>query len=135
LSSGILLVKCQPTARDTARSVSLCTLVAAGFSLFSRRTTSPTIGMLKLSVQFIMGKFELGPANESQRNLSRTSQRPLCATSGLMHRSKPHPYPITSSARPSSVGGMVKPSEVAVFIFITVRNYVGCLTIRREFVA
>jgi hypothetical protein len=52
-----------------------------------------------------------------------------------MMRLKPHPYSITSSARPSSVGGTVRPSEVAVFIFITVRNYVGCLTIRREFVA
>jgi len=29
-----------------------------------------------------MGKFELGSANESHRNLSRTSQRPLRARSG-----------------------------------------------------
>jgi hypothetical protein len=33
------------------------------------------------------------------------------------------------------VGGTVRLSEIAVFTFITVRNYVGCLTIRQEFVA
>jgi hypothetical protein len=41
-------------------------LVVAGFSLFSRvhNVAHQLIGMLKLSVQFIMGKFQLGPANE-----------------------------------------------------------------------
>jgi hypothetical protein len=34
-------------------------------------------------------------------------------------------HSITSSARASSVGGTVRPSEIAVFILITVRNYVG----------
>jgi hypothetical protein len=43
--------------------------------------TSCTRGFekIELSIQSIMGKFELGPANVSPRNLGRTSQRPLCA--------------------------------------------------------
>jgi hypothetical protein len=39
---------------------------------------------------------------------------PLCANSGLMHRSKQHLYSITSSARASTVSGTVRPSALAV---------------------
>jgi isoquinoline 1-oxidoreductase beta subunit len=48
--------------------------------------------------------------------------------SGLMHRSKQHYYSITSSARASSAGGIVRPSVFAVLRLITSSNFVGCWT-------
>src|ERR1017187_7763478 len=53
---------------------------------------------------------------------------PLSATSGLMHRSKQHPYSITSSALVSSVGGTVMPSVCAVLRLITSSYLVGAPT-------
>jgi hypothetical protein len=53
---------------------------------------------------------------------------PACVSHGLMHRSKLHPYSITSSARVSSVGGTMIPSAFAVFKLITSSNLVGCST-------
>jgi hypothetical protein len=53
---------------------------------------------------------------------------PLCANSGLMHRSKQHFYSITSSARVSSVGGIVSPSALAVLRLITISNLAGSWT-------
>ena len=41
---------------------------------------------------------------------SATSQCPLCANSGLMHRSKQRGYSVTSSGD----GGMIRPSALAV---------------------
>jgi hypothetical protein len=41
--------------------------------------------------------------------------RPLCANCVLTRRSKKHRYSITSSARASSVGGTVTPSDFTVF--------------------
>jgi hypothetical protein len=46
--------------------------------------------------------------------------------SGLMHRSEQRLYSITSSARVSSMGGMVRPSALAVLRFSTSSNLVGC---------
>ena len=71
--------------------LNVLTLVVAGFSLISRCTHRAhgalyLVDKPELSLQSIMGKFELGPANAIKRNLSRTTQRPLCATSG---RSEP----------------------------------------------
>ena len=43
-----------------------------------------------------------------------TSACPLCANSGLMQRSKKNRYSITSSARPSNLGGTSMPSDLAV---------------------
>jgi hypothetical protein len=45
-----------------------------------------------------------------------------------MHRSKQHHYSITSSASASSVGGMSRPSVLAVRALITNSNRVGCST-------
>ena len=50
------------------------------------------------------------------------------ATTGLMHRSKSHPYSITSSARASSCGEISRPSAFAVLRLITSSNLVGCWT-------
>jgi hypothetical protein len=60
--------------------------------------------------------------------LQRTSSCPLCANSGLMHRSKHHLYSITSSARASTAGGTVRPSALAVVRLMTSSNFVGCST-------
>jgi hypothetical protein len=51
---------------------------------------------------------------------------PLCANSGLMQCSNQPPYSITSSARSSSVGGIVRPIAFAVLRLITSSNVVGC---------
>jgi hypothetical protein len=53
---------------------------------------------------------------------------PLCANSGLMHRSKRHRYSITSSALASRLAGMVSPSALAVLRLITSLNLVGAWT-------
>jgi hypothetical protein len=53
---------------------------------------------------------------------------PKSATSGLMRRSKPQPYSITSSARTSNEGGTVRPSALAVFMLMMSSNLVGCST-------
>src|SRR5947199_4465470 len=45
-----------------------------------------------------------------------------------MHRIKLHSYSITSSARVSSVGGIMMPSAFAVFKLITSSYLVGCST-------
>src|ERR1700745_2137691 len=45
-----------------------------------------------------------------------------------MHCNKPQRYSITSAARPSSEGGTVKPSAVAVFRLMTSSIFVGCST-------
>jgi len=45
-----------------------------------------------------------------------------------MHCSKQHLYSITSSARPSSADGTVRPSILAVLRFITVSYLVGACT-------
>ena len=56
---------------------------------------------------------------------SHKSARPLWAKSGLVHRSKQHPYSITSSVSASSVGGAVMPSVLAVFRLMTNSYLVG----------
>ena len=45
-----------------------------------------------------------------------------------MHRSKQHHYSITSSARASSVGGISRPSALAVLRLITSSYLVGACT-------
>ena len=54
-----------------------------------------------------------------------TSSCLLWAKSGLMHCSN---YPINSSARASSVGGIARPSSLAVFRLMTVSYLVGACT-------
>jgi hypothetical protein len=54
---------------------------------------------------------------------SARSRCPLCAKSGLPHRSKLRLYSITSSARASSEGGTLRPSALAVLRLITRSNY------------
>ena len=53
---------------------------------------------------------------------------PLCANSGLMQCSKPPSYSNTSSARPISVLGMLRPSALAVFRFMYSSTLVACCT-------
>ena len=53
---------------------------------------------------------------------------PLCATNGLMHRSKWHSYSITSSARCRRNKGTSRPSALAVFRLITSSNLSGAWT-------
>jgi hypothetical protein len=55
-----------------------------------------------------------------------TSVCPFGANKRLMHRSNDQPYSITSSTRPSSGNGMVRPSAFAVLRFITSSNLTGC---------
>ena len=62
------------------------------------------------------------------RHVRRNSQCPLCANSGLMHRSKMSRYSITSSARVRIVGGTVIPIALAVLRLIRSSNFVGCST-------
>ena len=50
---------------------------------------------------------------------------PLSANSRLMHRSKQHPYSITSSARAITLGGTVTPKVLAVFRLMINSNLVG----------
>jgi hypothetical protein len=57
--------------------------------------------------------------------LKHGSETMRWARSRLMQRTKLHPYSITSSARPSSVGGTVRPSTLAVLRLITSSNLVG----------
>ena len=54
----------------------------------------------------------------------------LCQQKRLMHRSKMKQliYSITSSARASSDGGIVRPSALAVLRLMTSSNFVGCST-------
>src|SRR5262249_42091338 len=55
-----------------------------------------------------------------------------CATTGLMHRNKGHSHSITSSARPSSERGTVRPSSLAVLKLMTSWTFVDCWTGRSE---
>ena len=57
---------------------------------------------------------------------SGRSETSLRATSRLMHCSKMHRYSITSSARPSSVIGNVRPSAFAVLRLRCSSNFVAC---------
>src|SRR5262249_51150523 len=50
---------------------------------------------------------------------------PLCAKSGHMHHSIDHCYSISSSARPSSDIGTVRPSALAVLRLMTSSNLVA----------
>ena len=50
---------------------------------------------------------------------------PLCAKTGLVHRSKPHRYSITSSTVASSDGGTSRPSALAVLRLVANSNLVG----------
>ncbi len=43
-----------------------------------------------------------------------------------LRQTLPPPHSITASARPSSVGGMVRPIDFAVLRLITNSNVVGC---------
>src|SRR5215831_9618228 len=56
---------------------------------------------------------------------SARRQCPLCAISGLPHRSKERPYSITASAMLSSPDETVRPSVLAVLRLITSSNFVG----------
>src|SRR5215468_6040249 len=51
---------------------------------------------------------------------------PLCVMSGLLRRGKRYCYSITSSARASTVPGMVMPSSFAVARLMKSSNFVGC---------
>jgi hypothetical protein len=62
-------------------------------------------------------------SNSVQNIAPQRMQR--CATSGLMHRSKQRLYSITSSARASTVVGMVRPRVLAVLRLMTSSNLVG----------
>jgi len=58
----------------------------------------------------------------------RSSETPLRAITGLMHRSKNARYSITSSARASSVGGTVSPSALAVLKLMISSTFTACWT-------
>src|SRR5262245_12042738 len=58
-------------------------------------------------------------------DMQRTRACPLWAKSGLMHRSKKNCYSNTSSARPSTAGGIARPSALAVLRLITSSVLVG----------
>jgi hypothetical protein len=60
--------------------------------------------------------------------LQRTAGPYKGATSGLMHRSKRHPYSITSSATARRLGGNSRLSARAVFKFTSISNPTGCST-------
>ena len=47
------------------------------------------------------------------RTYQRTCVQQLCATTGLVHRTKQHLYSITSSARSRNDSGIVNPSALA----------------------
>jgi hypothetical protein len=53
---------------------------------------------------------------------------PLCAISGLMHRSKDRRYSITSSAVICMISGIVRPSALAVLRLMINSNLVGACT-------
>jgi hypothetical protein len=60
---------------------------------------------------------------------------PICNSSAHLpqkaagsNRSKPHHYSITSSAATSRVGGISRPSALAVLRLMTSSNFVGCCT-------
>jgi hypothetical protein len=71
-------------------------------------------------------------ADISQRNrhvrFTRKSGHPQCTNSPLSANTGHRVYSITSSARVSSEAGIVMPSALAVFILITVSNFVGACT-------
>jgi hypothetical protein len=54
--------------------------------------------------------------------------RQKSAISDQMHRSKWHPYSITSSASASNLSGISRPSAFAVLRLITNSNFVDCWT-------
>ena len=64
------------------------------------------------------------PIREATRILLRRDWS-LRANRCHMHRSKFHRYSITSSARASSDGGIVRPSAFAAFKLMTTSNLVG----------
>jgi hypothetical protein len=51
---------------------------------------------------------------------------PPCPCCGARMRSEIHPYSMTSSARVSIVGGMLKRRSLAVLRLITSSNFTGC---------
>jgi hypothetical protein len=57
--------------------------------------------------------------------IRRCREMTLWATSGLMHRSEENRYSITSSAVARSVGGMARPSALAVLRLMISSNFVG----------
>src|SRR5262249_28021767 len=61
-----------------------------------------------------------------QRGSNRRKVQKL--VTGKFHFEPPSHHPITSWARASSVGGMVRPSAFAVLRLITRSNFVGCWT-------
>ena len=95
-----------------------------------RGGADPALGQLRVQGQ--KAKYSLGVdvfrfAPESGLK-SDIAPCPKGANHRLMHRSKPNRYSITSSARASSVGGMSRPSALAVFRLMTRSNLVGCST-------
>ena len=73
----------------------------------------------------------LSPVSDQSADIP---DRQLRATTGLMHRSKQRGqlcglyHSITSSARASSIAGIVMPSALAVVRFTTRSNLIGCST-------
>jgi len=75
-------------------------------------------------VKFVLSNLELRKRNIPESgHRSAHAECPLCATSRHWCR-----YSITSSARASSVGGMVRPSALAVLRLITSSYLVGACT-------
>jgi hypothetical protein len=58
----------------------------------------------------------------------RRNEPKRCARFRLVHRSKLHPYSISSSALACSVKGTVSPSALAVLRLMISSNLVGCCT-------
>ena len=104
------------------------------------QTTTPIEGLLPCRAY--MGSTHVCFGSEADLSTSRidvrstannghdraSDRRPLSAITGLMHRSKRHPYSITSSANARRLGGNSRLSARAVFKFTSISNPTGCST-------
>ena len=80
--------------------------------------------------------FRIGIANDQHadrrhlRLLRCAGKRPPCGCTAEKRDELAPPHSITSSASASSIGGIAKPSALAVFKLMTRSNLVGCSTAR-----
>ena len=88
----------------------------------------PERSPLNLQLRALAGGTEVrfGSLADKPSQAKIATDCPLCAKNELMHRSKPHLYSITSSARPMSVLGTLRPSAFAVLRLIIISTFVAC---------
>src|SRR6516225_7314757 len=77
-------------------------------------------------IRIFSGECAIEKSDHRHRGLLRARRERPCSRRAAEQRDElPAPHSMTSSARESSVGGMVRPSILAVFVLMTNRSLVG----------